>query len=74
MADNGRLRPYVPLVPSGHLLTMAGHYWPRRLDTTRFPVEAMRYATAPDAEVLVEHQRPAGPARAQLVLVHGLES
>ncbi len=52
---------------------MAAYLWPHRLDERRFPVERRLYETEPGIRVLVESQRPAGPARGELILVHGLE-
>jgi predicted alpha/beta-fold hydrolase len=67
------LIPFVPLFRNPHLATLAGHYWPGGLDRRRFPVEARLYPTEPGVSVLVETQRPLGPARGEIVLVHGLE-
>jgi len=67
------LRPFVPLFRNPHLLTIAGNFWPRELDTERFPVEARLYDTEPGVQVLVHSQRPAADPVAQLVMVHGLE-
>lgn len=64
---------YVPLFAGAHLQTVASHYWRRPLDTARFPVKRTLYRTAPEAQVLVESQRPAGGARGEIVMVHGLE-
>lgn len=67
------MRPFVPLLTNPHLLTIAGNYWPRGLDTARFPVERKVYATEPGIEVLVHSQYPEGSAIGDLILVHGLE-
>jgi len=67
------LPPFVPIFRNPHLLTIAGHFWPRRLDLTRFPVHANLYETEPGVQVLVHSQRPAAEPHAQLILVHGLE-
>jgi predicted alpha/beta-fold hydrolase len=67
------LRPFVPIIKSPHLLTIAGNYWPRKLDLERFPVEEKHYHTEPGVQVLVHSQYPQGDPRAQLILVHGLE-
>ena len=67
------LRPFRPLVANNHFLTIAGNFWPRRLDTRRYPVEAKLYQTESDVQVLVQSQRPEGEARAEIVLTHGLE-
>src|SRR5215831_2157405 len=70
---NGDLRPFRPIVPNHHLLTIAGNFWPRRLDTKRYPVEAKLYRTEADVQVLVQSQRPRGEALGEIILTHGLE-
>ena len=65
------MTPFQPLFRNSHLQTIAGHYWPRpRADA---PVERRLYRTDAETQVLVESQRPAGPAAGEVVLVHGLE-
>jgi predicted alpha/beta-fold hydrolase len=67
------LRQFRPIIANNHALTIAGNFWPRRLDTTRYPVQAKLYPTEPGIQVLVQSQRPEGEARGEIVLVHGLE-
>jgi hypothetical protein len=67
------LRPFIPLFKNPHLATIAGNFWRRPNGEIRWPVQAVRYATAPGVEVLVHSQRPEGEPRGELVLVHGLE-
>jgi predicted alpha/beta-fold hydrolase len=67
------MKPFDPLFTSPHLQTIASHYWRRDGAEDRFPMHSRRYRTEPDVEVLVASQRPAGEARAALVMVHGLE-
>jgi len=67
------LRPFEPFFRNPHLLTIAGNYWPRRLDLERFPVEARLFPTEPGVQVLVHSQRPTSPPLADLITVHGLE-
>jgi uncharacterized protein len=55
------------------VLTIAGNYWHRHLDETRFPVTAKFYDTEPGVQVLVHSQAPQSEPVAQLILVHGLE-
>ncbi len=62
-----------PLVSSPHFLTVAGNFWPRHLDTRRFPVEEKLYTTEPGVQVLVQAQNPAAEALGHIVLVHGLD-
>ena len=66
-------QPFVPLFKNPHLQTIAGHLWPRPSYGKRFPVEKKLYRTAPDVQVLVESERPAGASRGDILLVHGLE-
>jgi predicted alpha/beta-fold hydrolase len=67
------LRPFVPFFRNPHLSTIAGNYWRRDLDETRFPVTARFFETEPGVRVLVHSQRPAGEMLAEIILVHGLE-
>ena len=66
------LRPFVPIFKNPHLLTIAGNYWHRKVDTLRFPVEEKLFETEPVVQILVHSQRPENP-HSQLILVHGLE-
>jgi hypothetical protein len=68
------LREFRPLVSNPDVLTIAANYWPRRLDTARFPVRSILYRPEPDVQVRVEEQRPEAPPRGEFVLIHGLES
>lgn len=68
------MREFQPLVRNPHLLTIAGHFWPRSLDTVRFPVSSQLFETEPGVKVLVKTQRPPAHHRGRMVLVHGLES
>ena len=68
-----RMRPFNPLFRSPHLLTILGNFWPRRYDVEKFPMQQRLIRTDPDTQVLVQTQFPAGPARAEVVLLHGLE-
>lgn len=62
-----------PLFRNPHLQTIAGHYWRRPRGLERYPVERRLYRTEPEVQVLVESQRPEGPASGEIVMVHGLE-
>lgn len=70
---NNGLEPFDPLVSNPHLLTIAGNYWPRNLDTVRFPVTARYFDTEPGVRILVHSQDPEGERRGDLLLLHGLE-
>ncbi len=67
------MEPFVPVLPNPHLLTIAGNYWPRNLDTVRFPVRARYFDTEPGVRILVHSQAPASVPLGELILVHGLE-
>jgi uncharacterized protein len=67
------LDPFEPFFKNPHLSTMAGNFWSRPKVDERWPVEAVIYRTEPDVEVLVHSQRPEGPPRGEIILVHGLE-
>lgn len=67
------MRPFKPLFRSPHLLTILGNFWPRNYDATKFPMEQRLIRTDDDTQVLVQTQHPAVPARAEVVMVHGLE-
>jgi predicted alpha/beta-fold hydrolase len=67
------LEPFEPFFKNPHLSTLAGNFWSRPKVNERWPVEAVIYRTEPDVEVLVHSQRPEGPARGEIILVHGLE-
>ena len=67
------MRPFLPIVRNPHLLTIAGNYWPRKLDIERFPVQENLFEPEPGVQILVHSQRPAGAPLARLILVHGLE-
>ena len=67
------MRPFYPIFGNPHILTIAGNYWRRNLDTLRFPVSARYFQTEPDVQVLVHSQEPEGRSRGDLILVHGLE-
>ena len=64
--------PFEPVFRNPHLQTILAHFW-KRPETAEFPVERRFYRTEADVQVLVCSQRPAGPARGELVMVHGLE-
>ena len=67
------MRLFVPFFRNPHLLTIAGNYWHRDLDETRFPVTAKFCDTEPGVQVLVHSHAPPGEPVAQLILIHGLE-
>lgn len=66
-------RPFVPLRRNPHVLSILANFWPRQLDTRRFPVRELIHATEPGVGVVVQSQEPAGPAPGEMILLHGLE-
>ncbi len=70
------MHPYLPLVRNPDLLTIAAALWPRPAGR-RYPVNRLRFQSAPDIPIIVDVQRaeelPAQEPRGNLILVHGLE-
>jgi predicted alpha/beta-fold hydrolase len=64
---------FQPLFRNSHLATIAGNFWPRRIDETRFPAKRVVYRTDERNSVLVYEHQPATPPIGQLLLLHGLE-
>jgi hypothetical protein len=67
------LRPFVPLFRNPHLSTLAGNFWPRQIEQALPPTVERIYETEPGVRVLVHENRPAGPARGEVLMLHGLE-
>ena len=65
--------PFKPFFKNPHFSTIAGNFWSRPDVDRRWPVEPVIYQTEPQVSVLVHAQRPVGPARGEIILVHGLE-
>ncbi len=64
---------FEPLLSHPHLLTIAGNFWPRAIDTVRFPAKRVEYVIDPQTTVVAFEHQPIGPARGQIVFLHGLE-
>jgi hypothetical protein len=62
-----------PLIPEAHLLTIAGNFWPRKIDEARFPATRRVYEIDAVTSITVFEHQPPGPPRGQVVFVHGLE-
>ncbi len=62
-----------PIFSNPHLLTIAGNFWPRKIDEQRFPAVRKQYSTAPGTTVVALQHQPREPVRGQIVLLHGLE-
>jgi len=70
--ENGGLQPFVPFFRNAHLTTIAGNFWPRRLDTGRYPVREAWFDTEPGVRVLA-HAQGGGHGGRDVILLHGLE-
>lgn len=66
-------RPFEPLFNNPHVLTILGNFWPRKYSWEKFPISSRYYQTDATTQVLVQTQSPAGAAKGELVLLHGLE-
>ena len=67
------MQPFDPVFRNPHLQTIASHFWPRPESSERYPVASRLFRTEPGVQVLVASQRPEGPAKGEIVMVHGLE-
>ena len=67
------LRPFRPCFKNPHLATLAGNFWRREIDESRFPTREVLYDTEPETRVLVHENRPAGEVKGEVFLHHGLE-
>ncbi|MBA3972969.1 MAG: alpha/beta hydrolase [Candidatus Solibacter sp.] len=67
------MNDFEPFFRNPHLLTLAGNFWKRAIDEPRFPTREVLYETEPGTTVIVHENRPAGHARGEVLLVHGLE-
>lgn len=70
------LIPYYPLIRDGDVQTIVARYWPRSLDTRRFPTKSRYFQTDADTTVLakVNEANSGLPAdqRATVLSLHGL--
>lgn len=62
-----------PIIRNPHLLTIAGNYWPRKIDEERFPAIRREYRIEEDVAVLALEHQPGNTPRGQIVVLHGLE-
>ncbi len=67
------MRQFSPIFRNPHLLTLAGNFWPRPLDTRRYPVERRFFEVEKGVRVLAHSQRPVAAPRGEIILLHGLE-
>ncbi len=65
--------PFDPLIKNGDLTTIAANFWPRNLDEARYPGHRDFHRTEEQVQVLAVRHEPAGAARGNVVVLHGLE-
>jgi hypothetical protein len=64
---------FQPLFRNPHVLTIAGNFWPRKIDEQRFPAIRREYRIAERTTVVALEHRPLTEPRGEIVLLHGLE-
>jgi predicted alpha/beta-fold hydrolase len=64
---------FQPLISNPHLLTIAGNFWRRKIDTTRFPARRVEYRIDAKTTVISFEHQPASEAGGQIIFLHGLE-
>ena len=64
---------FQPIFGNAHLLTIAGNFWPRKIDGQRFPAIRREYKIADRITVIAQEHRPLTQSRGEIVLLHGLE-
>lgn len=64
---------FQPLFRNPHLLTIAGNFWPRKIDLVKFPAERRTYRINDRTTVVGFEHHPSTPSIGQLILLHGLE-
>jgi len=66
-------REFHPLFANPHIATIAGNFWPREIDTERFPATERDYRIDLANTIRVLEHQPGPKPRGQFVFVHGLE-
>jgi predicted alpha/beta-fold hydrolase len=64
---------FQPLFRNPHLLTIAGNFWPRRIDQRRFPGTRKVYQIDRKTTIVAVEHQPSGKSRGQILFLHGLE-
>lgn len=62
-----------PIIRNANALTILGNYWPRKIDTARFPVRPVEYDIDSSTLILVLQHEPECESRGDIIFVHGLE-
>ncbi len=63
---------FQPIFRNPHLLTIAGNFWRREIDSKRFPAVRKLYRIDARTTIVAFEHQPENP-RGQIVVVHGLE-
>jgi len=63
---------FQPLFRHPHLLTVAGNFWRRSIDLSRFPALRKLYRIDSQTAIVAFEHQPDAP-HAQIVFAHGLE-
>jgi predicted alpha/beta-fold hydrolase len=66
-------RDFEPIFKNPHLLTIAGNFWPRKIDLLRFPCVRREYAIDESARIVALEHQPQACARGHILFLHGLE-
>jgi predicted alpha/beta-fold hydrolase len=66
-------REFEPLFANPHLLTIAGNFWPRKIDIQKFPPERKCYQVDAQNQIVAFEHQPAGVPKGQILFLHGLE-
>ncbi len=64
---------FQPLFANPHLATIAGNFWPRAIDSARFPAIQRDYRISATTTIRIQEHQPSAAPRGQFVFVHGLE-
>ncbi len=64
---------FQPIFRNPHLLTIAGNFWPRKIDDQRFPALRREYRIDKNTVVVAFEHLPETDPKGQVVLLHGLE-
>ncbi len=64
---------FQPIFRNPHLITIAGNFWPRKIDVRRFPATRREYRIDKQTTIVAFEHQPPSPARGQIICIHGLE-
>jgi predicted alpha/beta-fold hydrolase len=64
---------FEPLFRNPHVATIAGNFWPRKIDEERFPAFRREYCIDSRTTVVAFEHQPTNAPHGQIVFLHGLE-